>query len=191
MNINKILPVLFKAVQVTGPKQPVRQHTAQTDVKQFQPVTTTKNASADKPAVTIKPVGSGLMEVAYLPLPLKSAYFNQAQFFVRRFSNKQQAAGEANCAFFIKLDTDHLGTLWIGLETVNNKGLIVRMVAEKEEYQQALKSILPEIKQDLEGHTYQQVVTSCIVQADVRHCQDIDPDAYGLTVVTSMKDWQV
>ena len=84
-----------------------------------------------------------------------------------------------------------MGILWIGLETVNNKGLIVRVVTEREEYQQAIKSILPGIRQDLEGLDYGSIVTSCVVQPNVRHCQDIDPEAHGLTVVTSMMDWQV
>ena len=192
MNVNKILPVLFKAVQVkTGQQQPGNKNIERPEVKPSLLPATTKGSSLDKPTVTTKPQGSGLLEITYLPLPLKSEHFRNALFFVRHFSGKQQGQKEENSGFFIKLDTNNLGILWIGLETVNNKGLIVRVVTEREEYQQAIKSILPGIRQDLEGLDYGSIVTSCVVQPNVRHCQDIDPEAHGLTVVTSMMDWQV
>lgn len=192
MNINKILPVLFKALEVkTNPQQQSNKNIDRAEVKQSLPSTITKNPPADRPVATAKPQSPGSLEITYLPLPLKSEYYKNALFFVRHLGDGQPGDKEQNSGFFIKLATDNLGTLWIGLETVANKGLIVRMVAENEDYQEAIDAILPAVKQDLEGLDYSTIVTSCIVQPKVHHCQDIDPAAQGLQVITSIMDWRV
>ncbi|MEG6616935.1 hypothetical protein V6C27_10955 [Peptococcaceae bacterium 1198_IL3148] len=197
MNISKILPALLKVQQpknVTSqqtPKNSFINQQALKDVNAMKATVSVTKETAVKDQDSIQPRPANHPEITYLPLPLKAEPFKSALFFVRKYNNNQSVDEQNSSAFFIKLDTDNLGVVWIGLEHMPQQGLGVRFVTDQECHRQAIAEILPAIKQDLVSLGCGNVVTTCYVQTNVRHCQDIDPCAVAAEVITSLMDWTV
>lgn len=192
MNINKILPILLP--QPKNASQPSMQNAQHKSTKHAEQPAPAVLPDIEKAMESEKPQASrtsGTTEVSYLPLPLKCEVFKDALFFVRHYHGDKAKQQSGNTAFFIKLDTGNLGILWISLESVVNRGLVVRLVAESEDTRQKINEIIPHIKDDLEKLGYSNVAALCSVQPNVRHCQDIDHGATGLAVNNSLLDWQV
>ncbi|MBO8137898.1 MAG: flagellar hook-length control protein FliK [Desulfotomaculum sp.] len=130
-------------------------------------------------------------ELVYLPLPLKCDYFKSALFYIRQYSKKADENTPENTGLFMKLDTQNLGILWLALFSVPDKGLVVRFIVDNQSICRDILDNLPELKAELKKAGYNEVVTSCLVQPNVRRCEDIDPAAANAEVIKSLIDWEV
>ena len=127
----------------------------------------------------------------YLPLPLTTDLFPNAQFFIRKYTGSSKPAAKNSTGVFIELHTFHLGTLWVGLELSAGSRLAVRFIAENQAARQAVEQILPELRGELMQAGYSSTALHCFVNSKVRCCQDIDPAAAGAKAVFNLMDCEV
>ena len=201
MNIDHIRSVLLQLNRHLQhvPQQPQKQTAGK--IMSNQPAIENINKTPVlPPTVNVTPAKEGAVtsarpqvtaEVFYLPLPLKSDFFKSASFFLRQYQGGKNNDAGNNPGVFIKIDTFNLGLLWIGIESNPNRELTVRFFAENDHAGQTINEVLPGVKSTLKQSGYSNIVTTCRVQPNVQHCQNIDPLATDSEVIKSLLDWEV
>ncbi|NTW04814.1 MAG: flagellar hook-length control protein FliK [Peptococcaceae bacterium] len=178
MQINRLLPLLINIL--AGPKEINKPANSTefskimhkgTEKPQESIASDFKSISLEKPAEQSQNK-SIQTTPEFLPLPIKSDLYEQADFFVKNNTDENRNSDAQQKEIFIRLNTENIGLLWISLAGAEDSLKII-LYTERESYTIMFQEVMPFLVDELQQLGYNKVTVNAVTRQGIKSCAEI------------------